>query len=97
LLIRRFRARIAGEVSSGREPADVADATDDDRGGQRADPVDVGDRGRRSRDDRGGAFADIDTGGVEHPDLVQQLGPDCDPLDRDGAVAIDAGQELFSL
>ena len=38
----RSRLVVAGEVPGGREPANVTDSADDDRRGQRSDPVHLG-------------------------------------------------------
>jgi hypothetical protein len=86
---------VAGEVSGGREPADVTDAADDDRSCQRADSVDVGD-GAGGRGDHGrGPFADLASGVVEHADLVEHLLGCGDPLGGDAVVDVDVEQELF--
>jgi hypothetical protein len=44
-------------VATGREPGDVTGVAQDDRGAQRADPVDVGDGGARRQDGFGDALA----------------------------------------
>jgi hypothetical protein len=45
-------------VTTAREPGDVAGVAQDDRGAQRADPVDVGDGGARSQDGFDDALVD---------------------------------------
>ena len=52
---------------------DVTDASDDDRGHQRTDPVDNGDCRRRCDDRCCGAFANIDPCRVEDTDLIEHL------------------------
>ena len=86
---------VAGEVPGGREAADVTDSADDDRRGQRSDPVHLGDGRLRRLERRDVTSADLDAGGVEGADLVEQLACGGDPLDRDRPVDVHAGQEFL--
>ena len=73
---------VPNEVPRGREPADVTDPADDDRGHQRPDPVYVGDGRLRRLDGGDVALADLLAGGVEDADLDQQAQQGVQPADR---------------
>jgi hypothetical protein len=86
---------VAGEVASGREAADVTDMANDDCRGQRADPVNVSDRGPGRNDHHRGAFANLDACRVEHFDLGEQLVSCGDPFQRDRTIDDHFDQQFF--
>jgi hypothetical protein len=81
-------------VTTAREPGDVAGVAQDDRGAQRADPVDVGDGGARSQDGFDDALVDGHELVVEAANVAEQVERDAIAFQLDKDRRADRAQDL---